>query len=124
VSARPYVERQKAPPSAAGVPPKGAAKPSPHERAILRRAALGFIMVTLRGEGEPPLYCYESGEVIRGQGKRHDRGALSEAEFRRLSQWLVPERDALFPNGPPQRWDAKKPGGPKQSDRGFGGKGQ
>jgi hypothetical protein len=110
VSGGQYRERQKAPPSAAGVPQKGRDVPSRHELAILRRAARGFIIATPR-EDAPPLYTYEDGTVIRGQSKRHDRDELREDEFRRLSQWLFATCDALFPDAPPRRWNVKKPGG-------------
>jgi hypothetical protein len=63
----------------AGLPPKGGAPSRPRASwAILRRCALGFIMVTLR-QCKPPLYCYEHGTVIRG---RNGYDELSETEFR------------------------------------------
>jgi hypothetical protein len=55
----------------------------------------------------PPLYTYEDGTVIRGQ-LGYDE--LSAAEFRRLAQWLIPERnDTLFTDATPQRWNARRP---------------
>jgi hypothetical protein len=93
-----------------GVPPKGAAKPSAHETAILRRAAVpgAFIMRTHTERGT--VYVFgDNGEVILGAGTKYTRKPLSEDEFKRLAQWLVPERnDSLFDFAPAQRWDVRR----------------
>jgi hypothetical protein len=65
--------------------------------------ALGFLMVTQR-EGQPPLFCYENGQVILNE-KSHE---LDPADFRRLAQWLDPEpNDSLFGTSA-QRWNARR----------------
>jgi hypothetical protein len=104
MSARPYVERQKAPPSAAGVPRRGQDKPSAHELAILRRVSLGFLMVTQR-EGKGPLFTYEDGTPIRNERDFE----LDVAGFTRLARWLDPDRgDSLFGTDA-QIWRARRP---------------
>jgi hypothetical protein len=93
-------------PTVAGVPRKGRDRPTPHEQAILRRAATTAVMVTHTPDG--PRYVYaDNGEVIRDAGTRQHSGKpLSAAGFRRLSQWLVPQRDGLFDLAPSQTWRA------------------
>jgi hypothetical protein len=47
----------------------------------------------------------DTGEVIRDAGTRRNSGKpLSADKFRRLSQWLVPQRDGLFDLAPSQTW--------------------
>jgi hypothetical protein len=96
-------------PTAAGMPAKGQAKPSLHEAAILRRAATTAVMVTHTSSG--PIFCYaDSGEVIRDGGTKANSGKpLSAAAFRRLSNWLIPQRDGLFDLAPAQTWKVKRP---------------
>jgi hypothetical protein len=86
-----------------GVPGPGRPYPSRHEIAILRRAALTAIVKTNTPEGAIFTYA-DDGQLIRGAG----RGALTAAEFRRLSQWLEPQHDGLF-DFEPQSWRARKP---------------
>jgi hypothetical protein len=109
VRARPYVERQKRPPSAARVPRRGADKPSAHELAVLRKLALpgNYLLVTYHAD-RPSSYTYGlSGEPVRA-----DRDfALDVVGFARLAQWLVPDpRDSMF-DAPAQIWRVRKPEG-------------
>ena len=84
----------------------GRLTPSRHENAILRRVAQpgAFLLVTFRG-GKSPLYTYEDGTPIRDDIGR----PLSEKAFARLEKFLDAERgDSLFPDGPPQRYNARR----------------
>ena len=84
-------------------------QPTVHEAAILRRlaqpGAFAYLLVTLRPD-EDALYCYEDGRQITNANGR----ALSDTEFKRLTQWLDPIRDEALLAGPPQRWVARRVG--------------
>jgi hypothetical protein len=86
-----------------GVPPKGHEYPSRHEKAILGRAALTPIMKTNTPDGAIYVYA-DDGQHVRNANGR----PLTDAEWRRLSQWLDPQRDGLF-DFEPQTWRARKP---------------
>jgi hypothetical protein len=88
----------------AGAPRRGQPWPSRHEQSVLRRAALGFVLVTQR-EDQPPLFTYEDGSAIRNE-LGHE---LDPDDFKRLAQWLDPEPDDSLFGAPPQRWNARKP---------------
>ena len=78
--------------------------PTPADMAILRRAARGFVMVTIIDGA--PRYSYEDGTPVslrekNDSGARHFKKLVAEG-------WLVPEEgDALFEGGPPQRYRAR-----------------
>jgi hypothetical protein len=78
--------------------------PSRHELGILRRAARGFIVVTMTEYG--PRYVYEDGSPVRAaNGNPMERGA-----FDRLKKFLVPDRgDTLFGDGQARRWNVRRP---------------
>jgi hypothetical protein len=81
--------------------------PSVEEVAILRRASLGFIIVTLTETGR--VYTYEDGNLVTF---RSSAPAKSERQFARMvaNGWLIPDRrDSLFAGGPPQIYRARKP---------------
>jgi len=93
--------QQQAPPPVGAV---GRLTPTAYEASILRRAARGFILVTMRGGGT--LYTFEDGTPIRDE-KTHK--PLDKRGFVRLSRFLVPERrDALFDGGTAQRWNTRR----------------
>jgi hypothetical protein len=81
--------------------------PAPHDMPILRRATLGYIIVTMV-DGEPQ-YNYEDGSPVtlrenrRDNGKRHFDKLVAEG-------WLVGDRDdSLFPEDPrPQIYRARR----------------
>jgi hypothetical protein len=83
--------------------------PSPHEVAILRRAARGYVQVTMR-EGTNPLYSYDDGVVINS-GKR-DGSELGAGAFNRMVKqgWLIPIKgeSLLGDEGPAQRYTAQR----------------
>ena len=89
----------------------GRLTPTRHEQGILRRAAQpgAFILITMR-EGEPPLYTFEDGSPVLSDkwGRDGKRRPLTEREFARLRQFLVADNDSFFPNGPPQRFTARR----------------
>jgi hypothetical protein len=81
--------------------------PSVEEVAILRRASLGFIIVTLTETGK--IYAYEDGSPVTFRSGDQVR---SERQFARMvaNGWLMPDRgDSLFDGGPPQIYRARKP---------------
>jgi hypothetical protein len=63
----------------------GRLTPTRHEASILRRAARGFVMVTIRES--KVLYTFEDGTVISDE----NRNPLSRKGFARLSRFLVAE---------------------------------
>jgi hypothetical protein len=68
-------------------------------------------MVTYTTNGARYVYA-DTGEVIRAEGtKAHPGKPLDATGFRRLSQWLVPQRDGLFDFAPAQTWRVRQPGG-------------
>jgi hypothetical protein len=88
----------------AGVPNKGQAKPTPHEAAILRRAAAGYITLTQSERGA--VYRYDDGAIVRGASGN----PLTAAEFARLTRngWLIGDRDAMW-GGPSQVYRGRRP---------------
>lgn len=82
--------------------------PTSQDVAILRRAALGYIVVTMI-EGDPQ-YNYDDGSPVTLRPSRGDDG---KAHFAKLvaEGWLVPDKgDSLFPDDPnPQIYRARKP---------------
>jgi hypothetical protein len=83
--------------------------PSPHEVAILRRAARGYIQVTMTGRAAQ--HTYDDGVRI-ASGKR-DGSRLGPVAFNRMVKqgWLVPIKgeSLLGEKGPAQRYTARKP---------------
>lgn len=79
--------------------------PSKEEVAILRRASLGFIKLTLTEDG--PSYSYEDGSKITF---RSDQAKNIARQFERMvsNGWLIPDRgDSLLGDGPPQIYRAR-----------------
>ena len=89
------------------VPPKPVL-PTPQDVAILRRAALGYIIVT-HIDGKPQ-YNYEDGTPVTLRESHHDNG---QRHFNKLvaEKWLGGDSgDSLFPDDPqPQIYRARKP---------------
>lgn len=95
-----------------GIPPKPVL-PTKEDVAILRRCAVGYIVVTMI-DGSPQ-YNYDDGTTVTlinrkiGVG-RYDNG---EKHFARLvkERWLIGDKnDCLFPDDPqPQIYRARKP---------------
>jgi hypothetical protein len=86
--------------------PKKPILPSVEEVAILRRASLGFIIVTLTETGQ--IYTYEDGSWVTFRSGDQRK---VERQFARMvaNGWLVPDRhDTLFDGGPPQIYRARK----------------
>jgi hypothetical protein len=83
------------------------AKPTPHEAAILRRAAwAGGIIVTTREDEVLPVCTYLDGVEVRSAVG----GRLRERDFARLCRFLVPDSDhRLIKDGSVQRWSVRKP---------------
>jgi hypothetical protein len=73
------------------------ARPTEADMPILRRAAAGYIVVTMV-DGKPR-YNYADGAYVSLQRHRND-GA--HAHFTRLvsNGWLVPDKDTLFKDAP------------------------
>jgi hypothetical protein len=85
-----------------GIKPKPVL-PTPQDVAILRRAAAGYIIVTMQHGW--PSYTYEDGSpvTLHGNGQKHFVKLVAEG-------WLIPDKgDALFPDDPqPQIYRARK----------------
>jgi hypothetical protein len=78
--------------------------PSKHEQSILRRAARGFIVVTMTEGGSR--YFYEDGSPVRAA----NGNPIERDDFARLKKFLVPDRgDTLLSDAPAQRWNVRKP---------------